>query len=73
MLELPLPTTKEDFQNKKLKNLSKMLKNTNNKMKRSKEKLKLKMVYKATASTSNTQSMTRNFKERSANKTREQL
>jgi len=42
-----LPTIKEDFQNNRLKNLSKMLKNINNKTKKLEEKFKPKMVLKA--------------------------
>lgn len=72
MLELPLPTTREDFQKRKLKNLSKMLKNTNNKTRKLEEKLRPKMDLKAIASMSNMQSMMRNFKERSAKKTKDQ-
>ena len=43
-----LLTIKEDFQNNRLKNLSKMLKNINNKTKKLEEKFKPKTVLKAT-------------------------
>ena len=48
MEKLPLPTIKEDFQNNRLKNLSKMLKNINNKTKKLEERFKPKTVLKAT-------------------------
>ena len=43
-----LLTIKEDSQNNRLKNLSKMLKNINNKTKKLEERFKPKMVLKAT-------------------------
>ena len=43
-----LLTIKEDSQNNRLKNLSKMLKNINNKTKKLEEKFKPKTVLKAT-------------------------
>lgn len=48
MEKLPLRTIKEDFQNKKFKNLSRTLKNINNKTKKLEEKFKLRMVLRAT-------------------------
>lgn len=47
MEKLPLQTIKEDFQNKKFKNLLRTLKNINNKTKKLEEKLKPRMVLKA--------------------------
>jgi len=47
MEKSPLLTIKEDSQNNRLKNLSKMLKNINNKTKKLEEKFKPKMVLKA--------------------------
>ena len=48
MEKSPLLTIKEDSQNNRLKNLSKMLKNINNKTKKLEEKFKPKTVLKAT-------------------------
>lgn len=47
-LKLPLQTTREDFQNKRFRNLSRMLRNTKNKTRRSEERLKPKTDFKAT-------------------------
>ncbi len=44
MQESQLQTTREDCQNKKLRNLSKMLRNTKSKTRKLEEKLKPRMV-----------------------------